>query len=250
MATDFDARRKQIAEAAEGYTAGAWRSSWPLIVLTMSLSAWLGALSAVALAVFRATRQGALPHPTGVIAVSGVVLLEVAGAAGIIVLFLRWQVRWRAAHTEVVPVTSGEHYPWLRGVVGVALLPLWLFLFGRLFREASVALQPLLWAVFIAAIIGLDMVTDLIRRATPAWRRCPTGLIVIGAYIVYAIAVALGAPQPWAHAAGAVGFLLRIGVPQLVVAALVIALGELHSRHQFRRLQRLVNESAPPQEGE
>ena len=43
-------------------------------------------------------------------------------------------------------------------------------------------------------------------------------------------------------------YLLRIGVTQLIVAVLVVVLGEVHSRRQFRRLQRLVNED-PPQEG-
>ena len=245
MTIDADAKSRQISEAAEAYTAGAWRFSWPIFALTVGVSAWIGALTVITLRVVQAGRAGLYADATCRLLVLGLLALEFGGAAGMLLLFRRWHARWRAAHTEVVPVTSKERYPWLRGAAGVAVLPLWFFLFGRLFRESSVSLQPLLWAALMTAIVGLDMVTDLLRRATPAWKRCPTGLFVIGAYVLYAVAVALGAPQPWQHVPGAVGHLLRIGVMQLVVAVLVVVLGELHSRRQLRRLQQLVNEVPP-----
>jgi hypothetical protein len=245
MTTDLDGRSKQIAEAADVYTASAWRTSWPVIVFAMSLGAWLGASSAVTFALVRAERQGALLHTTGVLVIGAMVLLQMTGATGIIALFLRWHARWRALHTEVVTASSRERYPWLRVAVGVAVLPLWFFLFGRLFKEASVPLQPLAWAALMSVIVGLDLVIDAIRRATPAWRRRTTGLLAIGVYIVYAIAVAVGAPQPWARVPGGLGMLLRIGVPLLVLAVLVTGLGEVHSRLQFRRLQHLVNDIPP-----
>jgi hypothetical protein len=59
MTTGFDGRRKQISEAAHAYTGNAWHSSWPLPTVTLSPGAWLGMLSATALAVTRAGQQGA-----------------------------------------------------------------------------------------------------------------------------------------------------------------------------------------------
>jgi len=140
MTTDADAKSRQISEAAEAYTASAWSASWPILTLTVSLGAWLGMLSAIALAVIRAARQGALPHITGGLIVVGLLLLEVVGAVGMIVISRRWYARWRAANTEVVPATSQERYPWLRGAAGVAVLPLWFLLFGPLFKTASISL--------------------------------------------------------------------------------------------------------------
>ena len=108
--------------------------------------------------------------------------------------------------------------------------------------------QPLVLAGGLT-LLGLVILSARDKHARSYWR--PVHFIAWGLYWCYALAVAGGLPlpfadvtRPWRSSAWAI----RILVPLVLFTIIQIVVCEVYSRRQFRRLQRLVDET-PPIEG-
>ena len=108
--------------------------------------------------------------------------------------------------------------------------------------------QPLVFAGGLT-LLGLVLRSARDKHARSYWR--PVHFIAWGLYWCYALAVAGGLPlpfadvtRPWRSSAWAI----RILVPLVLFTIIQIVVCEVYSRRQFRRLQRLVDET-PPIEG-
>jgi hypothetical protein len=103
--------------------------------------------------------------------------------------------------------------------------------------KSPVQFQPLALALGITAF-GAG-ISRIIPRQSRAYFR-PVHFLWWGLYCCYALAAALGMPQPWGRATDSWGSALRLAGPMVLLGAVDIAAREVYSRRQLRRLQSLA----------
>jgi len=160
-----------------------------------------------------------------------------------------WRELRRVATSEVgVTVRTERHlHPVLGSVLGAllgALIPVLFFGSVEWGAYVPIRFQPLAGALVLALLntlaYGLGWLATRDPQSSPF--RNPIRIMGTLAFLGYGLAVAAGFPQPWTQVPAVLGRVLRLLLPGFVGLLLDLTGRGIFSRHQFRRLQRLVNE--------
>jgi hypothetical protein len=233
-------RSREIGEAAEGYVLHAWQVRrsrvvhwlWVLVFAGLTLvlawdEAWWDQLEQP----WRGLAHGALRALWyGLLA---------AGLAWYVWFVFRggWREWYFGSDHQlglVLPPSSQRfRWPYWLSSLSIAIL---IGSSGLTGLMLPLRFQPLWYALLLAASWAANAFLGPDRLRRLAWSSVRIGCRLL--YLAYALAVAVGMPQPWSEGRS----LLSLGVPLASVLALQVILDALYSRRQFRRLQRLVNE--------
>jgi hypothetical protein len=235
----MEEKSREIGEAAEGYAFHHW-AEWTAGPIIVAFALWL-ALSFL-IAASLVTHVG-LPEGSSQERWWGLgvwMALALSSYALLLGWFLPRYQRWVRAKIGVKTAEPAFLAPFLLTLGFGVLIPR---LYGVLIvPRIEASLYLLAWAWLFDVLVGGYMLGAWVRlRRNPLWRYSPPAVMVLGLFNLYAIGVALGLPQP------RVGWSPCLGPSRVVVpwAGALIAFGVIgwfHSRREFRRLQRLVNE--------
>ena len=243
MARESDGRSQEIKEATAQYVFNRWRSGLPGLLVGLPL-VFVGVLSILISPRHDWFRHLSSPWQAALLAAYLALVawlfawfwrLRSRAGAGLRQL-LEWQQR--DAGVVVQKVTFRRvgwwFWPFAFGVAPAYVLGLMLLSF-----RSPVRFQPLVFAVGITAL-GLGVSRMMAREARAAWR--PVHFVWWALYCCYALAAAMGMPQPLGHVTESWAWWVRVMGPILLLVPVDIALREAHGRRQLRRLQALLGE--------
>lgn len=246
-----EGRSKQIADASAQYVIHRWGSLRP--ALTRDALALVGAtLMLLAIGVGHSDLPNAKTWQS--------VLFIPAIASYVVHL---WMQRHRLRHPirsareralrmqqeagVVVAEPSPRRIGWWLWPLAFGVVPAYFMGVLWLSAESPERFQPLVFVVGLT-LLGLVVRAAMDARARSYWR--PVSFLGWSLYGAYAVAVATGLLQPlvavsapWRYLAWPLGTI----APLVGFILVQVIVSECYSRLQFRRLQRLVNESAPPE---
>jgi hypothetical protein len=233
---------REIGQAAERYAFHHW-AEWTSAPIIIAFVLWLPASFLIAdfVVAYTALPEGSSQARWWMLAIW--MALALSSYALLLGWFLPRYQRWVRAKIGVKTAEPAFLALFLLTLGFGVLIPR---LYGLLIvpRIAS-PLYPLAWAWLFDVLIGGYMLGAWIRlRRNPLWRYSPPAVIVLGLFNLYAIAAALGLPQPSASAPRCMGMSYRAIVPWAGALVAFAVIGWFYSRRQFRRLQRLVNEES------
>jgi len=252
----MEEKSREIGEAAHEYAYTRWRNWIPTLLVVVAVLAVFALTQRIGdVVIDRARAQRETDIDRLKMAALVTVVLQVLGAAAVMWWAGRFMVRWRygdpavttapplGAETASAEPTS-KVLEWLSVAAPSALILGGYYLAGR----ASPRFQPLVISTAFTVLVLLMRLSSRLRRGSSS-RRTRLGLAVgLIAANVYAIAIAAGLPRPFGGTSADTAETFGLIAP-MALLFLGWAIGdELYSRRQFRRLQRLVNEDAPPGE--
>ena len=240
----MEEKSREIGEAAKRYVGHRWVNWLPLLIMPLGIGWMLLAAWLVKLGIRLA--GGPPESPQGHSLFLKIFFpIAFAGILVLISLFAVWYDAWRKRKLAVQ--TKAEARP-----ISVGRFLFTSFYFGLtaviprdICEHVPLRFAPLVLFLWFGLPIPLAIAMKWIPRPKGVrgiWRESPVNAVTIGLCGAYGLATAAGLPQPWTGDPSQGGYPLRVMAPFVAALLVAIVAGELYSRRQFRRLQRLVDE--------